>query len=265
MPSLTEFSAWKALKTHYKEMEKLHLRDLFAGDPRRFDKFSLRFGDILFDYSKNRVTGKTLALLLELMHQARLAEKIEAMFRGEKINVTENRAVLHVALRNRSNRPIVVDGQDVTPEVNRVLEQMRRFSEAVRSGNWKGYTGKTITDVVNIGIGGSDLGPKMVTRALTPYAKADLRLHFVSNVDGSDVAETLKKLHPETVLFLVASKTFTTQETMANARSARQWFLNAAGQEAAIARHFAAISTNEKAVRDYSDERKTILIMGLAF
>lgn len=251
MPSLTESPAWKALKTHHQEIENLHLRELFANDPHRFEKFSLRFGDILFDYSKNRITEKTMALLMELMRQARLAEKIAAMFRGDKINVTENRAALHAALRNRSNRPILVDGEDVMPGVNRVLGQMRRFSEAVRSGAWKGYTGRAITDVVNIGIGGSDLGPKMVTRALTPYAKADLRLHFVSNVDGSDVAETLKKLHPETALFLIASKTFTTQETMANARSARGWFLASGAPEKAISAHFVAISTNEKAVREF--------------
>ena len=186
------------------------------------------------------------------------------MFSGEKINVTENRAVLHVALRNRSNRPIFVDGEDVMPEVNRVLDKMRRFSDAVRSGEWKGFTGKAITDVVNIGIGGSDLGPKMVTQALTPYSRPDLRVHYVSNVDGTDLVETLKVLDPETTLFLVASKTFTTQETMTNAHSARDWFLKAAGDEAAIAKHFAALSTNEAGVASFGiDTREYVRVLGL--
>ncbi len=224
------------------------MRDLFAQDPQRFERFSLRLGDLLFDYSKNRVTEATMRLLFDLARQANLSGWIEAMFTGQKINITEDRAVLHVALRNRSNDPILVDGQDVMPEVNRVLGKMRAFSEAVRSGAWKGYTGKAITDVVNIGIGGSDLGPKMVCEALKPYARPDLRAHFVSNVDSTDIVETLKKVDPETVLFLVASKTFTTQETMANAHSARQWFLEKTGQKGDIAKHFAAMSTNAKAV-----------------
>ncbi|HNR47461.1 MAG TPA: glucose-6-phosphate isomerase, partial [Anaerolineaceae bacterium] len=225
--------------------------DWFAEDPQRFERFSRRVGAILFDFSKNRITEKTLTLLIDLAHQADLEQWIEAMFTGQKINTTENRAVLHVALRNRSNRPIMVDGQDVMPEVNRVLGKMRRFSEVVRSGEWRGYTGKAITDIVNIGIGGSDLGPKMVCEALKPYARADLRVHFVSNVDSTDLVETLKQVSPETTLFLVASKTFTTQETMANAHSARQWFLNAAKDEAAIAKHFAAMSTNAAAVKQF--------------
>jgi len=229
----------------------MQMRDWFAEDPQRFERFSRRVGEILFDFSKNRITEKTLMLLIELARQADLEQWIEAMFTGQKINTTENRAVLHVALRNRSNRPIIVDGQDVMPEVNRVLGKMRRFSEAVRSGEWRGYTGKAITDIVNIGIGGSDLGPKMVCEALKPYARADLRVHFVSNVDSTDLVETLKQVSPETTLFLVASKTFTTQETMANAHSARQWFLNAAKDEAAIAKHFAAMSTNAAAVKQF--------------
>jgi len=228
-----------------------HLRDLFAEDPQRFQRFSLRLGHILFDYSKNRITQKTMSLLGALATQAGLPEKIEAMFTGEKINVTEDRAVLHVALRNRSNRPILVDGSDVMPEVRRVLGQMRTFSEAVRSGSWKGHTGKTITDVVNIGIGGSDLGPKMVTQALQPYARPGLHLHFVSNVDGSDLAEVLKQVDPETVLFLIASKTFTTQETMTNAHSARDWFLKGNRSQADVAKHFVAISTNATAVSQF--------------
>jgi glucose-6-phosphate isomerase len=228
MPGPVDLPAWQALQEHQREMAELHMRDLFAGDPQRFENFSLRTGDILFDYSKNRVTQQTMRLLCELARQADLQSKIEAMFAGQKYNNTENRAVLHVALRNRSNLPIIVDGKDVMPEVNAVLVKMRMFSEAVRSGAWRGYTGKAITDIVNIGIGGSDLGPKMVCEALKPYGKPDLRVHFVSNVDSTDLVETLKVVEPETVLFLVASKTFTTQETMANAHSARHWFLEAA-------------------------------------
>jgi glucose-6-phosphate isomerase len=253
MPRLIELPAWQALAKHYGEIAAVQMRDLFARDPQRFERFSLRLGDILFDYSKNRITQETLSLLFDLARQANLADKIAAMFNGEKINVTENRAVLHIALRNRSNRPILVDGVhsangDVMPEVNRVLAHMREFSEAVRSGGWTGYTGKRITDVVNIGIGGSDLGPKMVTEALKPYGKPDLHVHFVSNVDSTDLVETLKLLNPETALFLVASKTFTTQETMTNAHSARDWFLATAKDAAAIAKHFAAMSTNTSAV-----------------
>jgi glucose-6-phosphate isomerase len=224
------------------------MRDLFARDPERFAKFSVRWEGILFDYSKNRIAEQTMALLLDLARQARLAEAIEAMFSGQVINTTENRAVLHVALRNRGNRPIRVDGQDVMPEVNRALHQMRTFSEAVRSGAWRGYTGEAITDVVNIGIGGSDLGPKMAVTALTPYVKPGLRFHFVSNVDGTDITETLKAVRPETTLFLIASKTFTTQETMTNAHTARDWFLAAAQDDGAIARHFVAMSTNAEGV-----------------
>jgi glucose-6-phosphate isomerase len=231
-------------------MAEVHMRDLFAGDPQRFENFSLRLsgetsgGDILFDYSKNRVTQETMRLLCDLARQANLQSQIEAMFTGQRYNNTENRAVLHVALRNRSNRPILVDGKDVMPEVNAVLAKMRVFSEAVRSGRWKGYTDKPITDIVNIGIGGSDLGPKMVCEALKPYGKTGLHVHFVSNVDSTDLVETLKVVNAETVLFLVASKTFTTQETMANAHSARTWFLEAAKNESAIAKHFVAMSTN---------------------
>jgi glucose-6-phosphate isomerase len=248
MTKLTELPAWQALQEHQQEIAALHMRDLFASEPDRFARFSLRLGDILFDYSKNRISDRTVALLLDLAHQAGLAEAIEAMFTGQKINVTEGRAVLHVALRNRANRPIRVDGQDVMPEVNRVLGQMRAFSEAVRSGAWRGYTGQAITDVVNIGIGGSDLGPRMVVTALMPYVKPGLRFHFVSNVDGTDIAETLRAVQLETTLFLVASKTFTTQETMTNAGTARAWFMEAAKDESAIARHFVAMSTNTEGV-----------------
>src|ERR1041385_439233 len=195
MSALTESSAWIALQKHYQDMRDVHMRELFAQDPQRFEKFSLQFGDILFDFSKNRINETTLARLLDLARQAKLDQHIEAMFTGQKINTTENRAVLHIALRNRSNRPIVVDGVDVMPEVNRVLSKMRSFSEAIRSGAWKGYTGKAITDVVNIGIGGSDLGPKMVTLALAHYAQPGLNMHFVSKVDGTDIAGTLKSVN----------------------------------------------------------------------
>lgn len=243
--------AWQLLNRHHREISDLHMRDLFAEDPCRFERFSLRLDDILFDYSKNRITGQTVTLLLDLARQAGLSEKIAAIFRGDKINVTEDRAVLHVALRNRANRPIFVDGRDVMPDVNRVLAQMRRFSDSVRSGEWKGCTGKAITDVVNIGIGGSDLGPKMVVEALSPYTQPRLRVRFVSNVDEADLLENLRDLNPETTLFCVSSKTFTTQETMTNARSSRDWFLARIGDETAIAKHFVAVSTNAEKVAEF--------------
>ena len=248
MPALTTSDAWVALREHQAEIATMHMRDMFTSDPDRFEKFSISFDEILFDYSKNRITEKTISLLLALAEQAGLKTKIDAAFSGEKINNTEDRPVLHVALRNRSNHPIEVDGQDVMPAVNSVLDKMKGFVSAVRSGEWKGHTGKAITDVVNIGIGGSDLGPKMVVTALTPYTRPDLRSHFVSNVDGTDIAEVLKQVNPETTLFLIASKTFTTQETMANAQTARTWLLDVAGDKAAIARHFVALSTNDEAV-----------------
>ncbi|HGX4959469.1 TPA: glucose-6-phosphate isomerase [Escherichia coli] len=247
----TQTAAWQALQKHFDEMKDVTIADLFAKDGDRFSKFSATFGDqMLVDYSKNRITEETLAKLQDLAKECDLAGAIKSMFSGEKINRTENRAVLHVALRNRSNTPILVDGKDVMPEVNAVLEKMKAFSEAIISGEWKGYTGKAITDVVNIGIGGSDLGPYMVTEALRPY-KNHLNMHFVSNVDGTHIAEVLKKVNPETTLFLVASKTFTTQETMTNAHSARDWFLKAAGDEKHVAKHFAALSTNAKAVGEF--------------
>ena len=247
----TQTAAWQALQKHFDEMKDVTIADLFAKDGDRFSKFSATFGDqMLVDYSKNRITEETLAKLQDLAKECDLAGAIKSMFSGEKINRTENRAVLHVALRNRSNTPILVDGKDVMPEVNAVLEKMKTFSEAIISGEWKGYTGKAITDVVNIGIGGSDLGPYMVTEALRPY-KNHLNMHFVSNVDGTHIAEVLKKVNPETTLFLVASKTFTTQETMTNAHSARGWFLKAAGDEKHVAKHFAALSTNAKAVGEF--------------
>jgi glucose-6-phosphate isomerase len=251
MSALTSTPAWQNLQTHYDANKDAQMRDLFAQDPDRFKKFSLEFEDLLLDFSKNRITAETLKLLYALAVARNVPGWAKKMFSGEKINITENRAVLHIALRNRSNRPILVDGRDVMPEVNAVLAHMEKFSNAVRSGKWKGYTGKAITDFVNIGIGGSDLGPVMVTEALKPYGRQGPKAHFVSNVDGTHIAETLRTLSPETTLFIVASKTFTTQETLTNAHSARDWFLAAAKDEAAVARHFVALSTNEKAVKQF--------------
>jgi len=251
MSTLTSSAAWKALDMHQREMANVHMRDLFAQDLQRFHKFSLQFQDLLLDYSKNRITEKTMQLLRDLARQADLKGWTEKMFNGEKINITEHRAVLHIALRNRSNRPIIVDGADVMPEVNAVLQHMKSFSDAIRSGQWTGYTGKRITDVVNIGIGGSDLGPVMVTEALKPYAQEGLNVHFVSNIDGTHIAETIKRLNPETTLFIVASKTFTTQETLTNTHTAKDWFLAQARQEAHVAKHFVALSTNAKEVSNF--------------
>jgi glucose-6-phosphate isomerase len=255
---LTQSSAWKALESHHREIGSTHLRDLFAKDPARFDRFTLRFEEILLDVSKNLVTERTMGLLFDLARQQKVAEHAARMFAGEKINFTEDRAVLHVALRNRSPRPIRVDGKDVTPDVNRVLQKMAEFSDAVRSGAWTGFTGQRITDVVNIGIGGSDLGPVMVTEALKPYALRTLRLHFVSNIDGTHMAEVLRQANPETTLFIVASKTFTTQETIVNAHTARRWLLAAAKDKAAVAKHFVALSTNAKEVAAFGIDTKNM-------
>ena len=247
----TNTQAWKALEAHKSQLANTTIADLFKQEQNRFNDYSLSFeNQILVDFSKNKINQETLKLLRQLAKESALDEAINAMFTGEKINRTENRAVLHTALRNRSNTPVYVDGKDVMPEVNAVLAKMSAFCECVISGEWKGYTGKAITDVVNIGIGGSDLGPYMVTEALRPY-KNHLNMHFVSNVDGTHIAETLKKVNPETTLFLVASKTFTTQETMTNANSARDWLLAAAKDNSAVAKHFAALSTNGKAVAEF--------------
>ncbi len=258
MSSLTTSSAWTALKTHHHETKDILLRDSFNADGNRHAKFSVHFDDILFDYSKNRITDQTLPLLIDLAKHAGLDEKIRAMFSGAEINKTEHRSVLHTALRNRSNQPVYVLGEDVMPQINSVLAQMRVFSDCVRSGEWKGYTGKAITDIVNIGIGGSDLGPKMVSTALTPYASETLKVHFVSNIDQADLVQTLKPLSPETTLFLIASKTFTTQETMTNAKSARSWFLESAEDQQAIAKHFVAISTSAENVADFGIDIKNM-------
>ena len=250
MSAINQSPAWQALERHAASASKLHMRDLFAADPGRFGKLSIRLDDLLLDYSKNRVTTETMLLLFDLARTAGIEMWRERMFSGDRINNTEDRAVLHVALRNTPDRPIFMDGKDVMPDVMRVRSQMRSFSEAVRTGSWRGATGQAITDVVNIGIGGSDLGPVMVTEALKPYQLPELGVHFVSNVDGTHISETLKALRPETSLFIVASKTFTTQETMANAESAKAWLVDALGPDA-VAKHFVALSTNEAAVRAF--------------
>ena len=240
---------WGRLQEHYKIMRQEHMHTLFAKDPERFDKFSLSLNDILVDFSKNLITEETLNILLDLANNCELRSAMDAMFSGEKINATEGRAALHTALRNKSGEPVYVDGKDIMPDIQRVLQQMKSFSEKAISGKWKGFTGKAITDVINIGIGGSDLGPVMVTEALVPY-KNHLNVHFVSNVDATHLAEVLRKINFETTLFLIASKTFTTQETMTNAHSARKLFLEVAGDESHIKKHFVALSTNTEAVRN---------------
>lgn len=251
MATLHKLPVWQKLSQHQQSIASLHMRDLFAQDAKRFDKLSLKFADILFDYSKHRITDETLPMLFQLAREAKIEDWRDKMFAGEKINITEDRAVLHTALRNRDNTPVLVDGHDVMPDVNAVLAQMREFSEKVRNGSWSGYTGKRITDIVNIGIGGSDLGPVMVCDALKPYSSPDLNVHFVSNIDGAHLMRALNVCNPETTLFIVASKTFTTQETMTNARSARTWFLKSAKDNAHVAKHFVALSTNAKAVEDF--------------
>ncbi len=252
--------SWQNLQRHYEKTKNIHMKTLFAGDPQRFNKFSIRFNDILVDFSKNRITEETVKLLITLAEKAGLTNAIDNMFGGEKINETENRAVLHVALRNRDNTPIVVDGNDVMPAVNAVLKKMKDFSTSVISGDWQGYTGKKISDIVNIGIGGSDLGPVMVTEAMRPYAREGLRVHYVSNIDGTHITDTLKRLDPETTLFMIASKTFTTQETMTNAFSAREWFLEAAKDPLHVARHFVAISTNAEAVEKFGIDKDNMFV-----
>ncbi|NBW60187.1 MAG: glucose-6-phosphate isomerase [Methylophilaceae bacterium] len=251
MTNPTQTPSWQALSQHYQEIFPQHMRDMFAEDAHRAEKLSLKLDDFLLDYSKQRITSKTLELLLQLARETDVENWRERMFTGEKINFTENRAVLHTALRNRSNTPVLVDGKDVMPEVNRVLKKMREFTEQVRAGKWQGYSGKRINTVVNIGIGGSDLGPVMVCNALKAFASPDLDVHFVSNIDGTHLAQTLQVCDPETTLFIVASKTFTTQETMTNARSARTWFLQHANDRQHIAKHFVALSTNAMAVEEF--------------
>jgi len=252
--------AWKRLQEHFALMKDKQMRDMFREEPQRFSEFSLMVEGILIDYSKNIISAETLGLLAELAEEGGLRDAIEKMFSGDKINETEGRAALHTALRNRSNNPVYIDGKDVMPEVNAVLKKMGSFSNKVISGRWKGYTGKAITDIVNIGIGGSCLGPLMAIEALMPYKKPRINIHFVSNIDGTDIAETLKKLSPETTLFMIASKTFTTQETMANAHTAREWFLDAAKNKAHVKKHFVAISTNGEAVKRFGIDTANMFI-----
>ncbi len=247
----TSTKTWPVLTQHFEQIKDLHLIDLFKAEPKRFEEFSIQEGDILVDFSKNRITKRTLVLLLTLAFEMKLPEAIEQMFSGDVINKTEERAVLHTALRNRTNQPILVDEKDIMPEVNQVLLQIQQFSNQLTSGQLLGYTGKPITNIVNIGIGGSDLGLVMTTEALKPYWQPNINTYFVSNVDGTHIAETLKKVDPETTLFIIASKSFTTQETMTNARTARQWFLNTAKEEKAVAKHFVAVSTNAKGVQQF--------------
>lgn len=259
MKTLSTTQTFARLKAHWQSLSTVHMADAFAQNPQRFDSFSLEDCGLLLDYSKNLITEETLALLLELAREMEVEAWRERMFSGEKINNTEDRAVLHIALRNDAARPILVDGQDVMPEVNAVLTQMARISSAIRDGSWKGFSGQRITDVVNIGIGGSNLGPLMAAEALRPYWQPGLRVHFVSNVDGTHLTETIKSLDPATTLFIVESKTFTTQETLSNAHSARDWLVKGLGDEQAVARHFVAISTNRKLVEDFGIDAEQML------
>ncbi len=251
MSHITNSPEWLALKEHQQQVNPLHLRDLFAAEPNRFNHYSIQMDDLIFDYSKNRITDETLPKLFNLANAIGLKQHIQDMFSGQRINKTENRAVLHTALRNRSNTPVYLDGVDVMPDVNGALNKMQKFCQSVHSGEWKGYSGKKITDIVNIGIGGSDLGPKMVTTALTPYAIEGMGVHFVSNIDQADLLETLNVVSPETTLFLIASKTFSTHETMTNAGSARAWLLKSAKDETAVAKHFVALSTHRENVVNF--------------
>ncbi len=256
----TKTQSWKNLVDHFKEMKGVHMKDLFADDPDRFNKYSIRFNGILVDYSKNIITEDTLKLLLKLTDDVGLRDALNKMFTGESINETEDRAVLHTALRNRINIPVCVNDKNVMPEVNAVLSKMKDFSDKIITGEWKGFTDKKITDIVNIGIGGSDLGPVMVTECLRPYAKVGLEVHFVSNVDGTHITETLKQLNPETTLFLIASKTFTTQETMTNAFAAREWFLKCAKDHAYVTKHFVALSTNIEKVEEFGIDKDNMFV-----
>ncbi len=253
-------ASWKRLKDHHKDIKHSHMKEMFSNDPERFSRFSASFEDILLDYSKNIVNEQTMALLMELAHEVNVQDAIEKLFSGDRINETENRAVLHTALRNTSDSPVMCDGEDVMPAVNNVLDQMKGFAHKITSGQWPGYSGKPVTDIVNIGIGGSDLGPVMVTEALKPYAVHGINVHFVSNIDGTHITETLKSVSPETTLFMVASKTFTTQETMTNAHTARDWFLTAAKDAAHVKKHFVALSTNRKEVERFGIDPENMFV-----
>lgn len=256
----TQTQAWKKLEAHYHMIKNQKIKDFFDQDPDRFHQFSLQFEEILVDFSKNIITKETRRLFLDLIEEIRLRDSIEKMFSGDRINETENRAVLHTALRNRSSSPVIVEGQDIMPDINKVLNQMRIFSKKIISGTWKGFTEQPMTDIVNIGIGGSDLGPAMVTEALTPYKMDRLNCHFISNIDGTHLAETLKQVNPETSLIIIASKTFTTQETMTNARSARDWFLRTAKEEKYIKKHFVAVSTNREKVIEFGIDPENMFV-----
>jgi glucose-6-phosphate isomerase len=256
----TETESWKKLQQHFEEMKNVHIKDMFTEDPERFQKFSFAVPEIICDFSKNIINDTTINLLLQLADECGLREAIDAMFMGEKINETEDRSVLHTALRNFSGEPVVSDGKDVMPAIKKVLDQMKNFCSRVHSGEWKGYSGKKIKYFVNIGIGGSDLGPVMVTEALKPYWVEGIQPYFVSNIDGSDLAEVLKKITPDETIFLIASKTFTTQETMTNAHSARDWFMKTAPNEKAVAQHFVALSTNEKDVKAFGIDTENMFV-----
>lgn len=255
--SLTELKSFQALKAHFEKTQYLHMRDLFATDPSRANKYTLRLDDFMLDYSKNRITDETMPLLVELAKECNIEQKRDEMFSGKRINFTEDRPVLHIALRNRANTPILVDGKDVMPQINAVLDKMHDFSDKVRSGEWKGATGKRIKSVVNIGIGGSDLGPLMAVEALKKFKTPDIDFHFVSNIDGAAIVEALNKCDPETTLFLIASKTFTTQETMTNANTARAWLVKALGEKA-VSSHFVALSTNTEQVEKFGIDTKNM-------
>jgi len=256
----TETPAWKALLAHHADMKNVQIKGLFEKDITRFDAMSIQFNDLLFDYSKNIISDETLEKLLQLTEDCKVKTAIEAMFAGKKINETEGRAVMHTALRNFSDKPITIDGEDIMPEVREIRQKMKSFCEKVHNGDWKGYTGKKIKNILNIGIGGSDLGPVMVTEALRPYWVDGIHAHFVSNVDGTQIVETLKDLNPEETLFLIASKTFTTQETMTNAHTARNWFLKLAKDEKYVAKHFVGLSTNEEGVKDFGIDSENMFI-----
>lgn len=261
MENLTQLAAWRALLEHKQQTENIQMRDLFAQEKDRFESFHLRFNDILLDYSKNRINKETMSLLMDLAKQSGLKDWTEKMFSGEKINHTENRAVLHTALRNRGDEPVLVDGKDVMPEVRSELEKMREYSEQIRSGQWLGYSGKPIMDIVNIGVGGSDLGPVMVSEALHPYGKASLRVHFVSNVDPSHICNTLRYLDPERTLFIVSSKSFTTQDTIMNAHTARDWLLENSRNESAVGKHFIAVAANVEAATEFGIKEENVFKM----
>ena len=261
MSKLTQSSAWKALEEHFNEISQAHMRDMFVEDPRRFDRFSLKLNDIMFDYSKNIITSQTMELLQRLAGESEVSHWIEKMFNGDYINHTENRAVMHAALRNRSAQPVIIDGVDVMPAVRKEHERVKKLAEAIRTRQWRGYCDQPITDIVNIGIGGSHLGPLMVTEALRPYLLHDLKMHFVSNIDENHINDTLEDLNPETTYFIIASKSFTTQDTMFNAETARQWHVQKAGDDTQIHKHFSAVTSNTEAAKEFGIDEDNIFRM----